>query len=254
MIRWYENVRPIPSTTWDRHPAQPACHDDTPLPNTVTQLKTLLIIVAVLLVPIIPFVFLGSYLEPTIEDWFDQSRLKANPVVTSAAVVVILASDILLPVPSSFVGTVAGQTLGTVVGSLATWMGLNLSCLIGYWLAAVIGTPLIKRLADDNAIRDVESMTAMWGVWALIGLRPIPVLAEASVLLAGLGRMPQRKFWPAVIGANLGLSIAYAALGSYSAEHGWLGLALAVSIAIPLALFCGWLFARKRHRAAPPGD
>ena len=204
--------------------------------------------------PIIPFVLLGSFLEPRIESWLDQPSLKANPLATSAVVVVFLASDILMPVPSSFVGTFAGQVLGTVVGSLATWMGLNLSCLIGYWLAATMGTPLVKRLSDKNAIRDVESLTAMWGVWALIGLRPIPVLAEASVLFAGLGRMPQQHFWPAVIGANLGLAIAYAALGSYSAEHGWLGLALAVSIAIPLALLCGWFFARKGQTASGEGD
>ena len=218
------------------------------------KLRTLLIIVAVLLVPIIPFVLFGSYLEPTIESWLDQPGLKSKPLVVIAAVVALLASDIVLPVPSSVVGTIAGQALGTIVGSLATWIGLNLSCLIGYWLAAKMGLPLVNRLSGKQAIRDVESLTATWGVWALIVLRPIPVLAEASVLLAGLGRMPHQRFWPAVIGANLGLSIAYAALGSYSAKSGWLGLALAVSIAVPLALLFGWLFAHTKQSAAHSVD
>ena len=204
-----------------------------------------MIIVAVLLVPIVPFVLFGSYLEPSIENWLDQPSLQTKPFIVISAVVALLASDILLPVPSSVVGTVAGQILGTVVGSLATWIGLNLSCLIGYWLAAKMGLPLVDRFSGKQAVSDVESLTATWGIWALIGLRPIPVLAEASVLLAGLGRMPQQRFWPAVIGANLGLAIAYAALGSYSAQYGWLGLAVAVSIAVPLALLFGWMFARR---------
>jgi len=39
-------------------------------------------------------------------------------------VVALLASDVLLPIPSSFVATAAGYLLGFWWGSFATWAGL----------------------------------------------------------------------------------------------------------------------------------
>ena len=213
-------------------------------------LRAFLIIIAVLLVPIVPFLLFGSYLEPTIETWLYQPSLRQQPLLTATAVVLLLVADILLPIPSSFVGTVAGQVLGTSVGTLVTWTGLNLACLAGYCLAARFGRQMVAQFTDETAIVDVTTLTNRWGVWALIGLRPIPVLAEASILLAGLGRMPLRQFWPVVIAANFGIAVAYSALGSYSAEYGWLGLALVISVAVPVALFFGWWLTRWNRSAA----
>jgi hypothetical protein len=43
-----------------------------------------------------------------------------------------------------------------------------------------------------------------------------------------------RRFLPAVVFSNLGIAIAYAALGDYAQRHHWLPFALAVSVAIPV--------------------
>lgn len=209
-------------------------------------MKPFLVIFAVLLVPIIPFVLFGSQLEPAIKNWLETADFSSRPMFGSFAVVSILASDIFLPVPSSFVGTFAGNLLGTFLGSVSTWIGLNLSCLIGYWTAAKWGPRIVKKFADERAVTDILALNERFGKWLLIGFRPVPVLAEASVLLAGLGKMNPFHFWPSIIGSNLGLSIAYAALGDYASKHGWLGLAMAISVAVPMALLFGWLVARRR--------
>ncbi len=50
----------------------------------------------VLLVPIIPFLSFGDSLEAQVEHWCDASL---TPATTAGIVVVLLASDILLPIP-----------------------------------------------------------------------------------------------------------------------------------------------------------
>jgi 3-dehydroquinate synthase len=73
--------------------------------------------------------------------------------------------------------------------------------------------------------------------------RGIPVLAEASVLLAGLYRFPRWQFWSIVAPANLGLATAYAILGAMAYQANWLPLALGLSLGLPV--FGLWLFSRR---------
>ncbi len=47
----------------------------------------------------------------------------------------LLASDILLPIPSSIVGTLLGARLGFWAGLIAIWTGLMAGNILGYLLA-----------------------------------------------------------------------------------------------------------------------
>ena len=76
-------------------------------------------------------------------------------------------------------------------------------------------------------------------------MRGLPVLAEASVLMAGIYRFPQRMFWPPILFANLGVVVAYVALGGISARNGWFPLAVSISLGIPVAFLVMWRLTRK---------
>ena len=211
-------------------------------------MKIALIVLAVLLVPVVPFILLGTYLEPWLEEFLQSPFLQERPVFVFGIVIFVLAIDILLPVPSSVVGTLAGQVLGVTAGCMATWIGLNVSCWIGFLLARRFGARLVSRFASDRALIDVEQLVHRWGIGVLIGCRALPVLAEASVLLAGLGRMNHLRFWPAVVAGNFGLAISLAALGDLSARQGWIGSALAISVAVPVTLLVVWIFTRPEEQ------
>ena len=60
-------------------------------------LPPICLIAVVLLIPVVPFLFVGQSLEARMESWLDE----ALPAQTVAAMVIgVLASDVFLPVPS----------------------------------------------------------------------------------------------------------------------------------------------------------
>lgn len=146
----------------------------------------------------------------------------------------LLALDILLPVPSSLVSTSAGFLLGFWGGLVTSFIGMTLGCLLGYGLGRHAGRPLAGRLIGAEQLGQLEQLRQRRGDAVLVVARPIPMLAEASVLLAGISRMELQRFLTLTALANLGISLVYAALGALSATtHSFL-LAFVGAILIPL--------------------
>ncbi len=85
-------------------------------------LRPLLLVVLALMVPVLPFLSFGPWLESRVEAWLDPPPA---PALVALATVGLLSSDILLPVPSSVVSTVAGSQLGVVGATLASWLGMT---------------------------------------------------------------------------------------------------------------------------------
>ncbi|MBL7043254.1 MAG: DedA family protein, partial [Pirellulaceae bacterium] len=84
--------------------------------------RQLLLIAAVLAIPIVPFLVFGEKLEARITSWLSA---ELSPGTVAIAVIGVLASDILLPVPSSVVSTIAGRVLGFWGGAGASWCGMT---------------------------------------------------------------------------------------------------------------------------------
>jgi membrane protein DedA with SNARE-associated domain len=87
-----------------------------------------------------------------------------------------------------------------------------------------------------------------YGVWAVAVGRPVPVLAEASVLLAGTARLPFRRFLVVCSLSNLGISLVYAVAGALSATAGSFFLALAAAVVVPAV--ASLALRRRRGREA----
>ena len=193
--------------------------------------RTLPLMSAVLLVPIIPFLFFGGQ----IEDWLrGLSENPPSPTTTAALVIGLLATDILLPIPSSVISTMSGWQLGWLQGTLATWVGMNLGAVIGFALARRWGQPFALWFSKGEDLQQIRAVSDQFGPLVLVLTRAMPVFAEASVLIAGIHRLSWRRFLPAILLSNLGVAIAYAAFGEYAQRHQWLPLALGVAIAVPI--------------------
>ena len=84
------------------------------------------------------------------------------------------------------------------------------------------------------------------GVWAVVLCRPIPVLAEATVVFAGLVRAPLGRFvWLTAL-SNLGIATGYAAIGAFSMRLDSFLMAFVGAIVVPgLALVVVRLRAKR---------
>ena len=199
--------------------------------------RQLLLIAALLAIPVIPFLIFGERLEARIANWFS---LELPPGNVAVAVFGLLAGDILLPVPSSVLTTFAGRVLGFWDGTAVAWCGMTAGAVLAFGLVRVFGRPLAKRLSNDRELARMDALASRWGVFVLVLTRPIPVLAEAGVLLLGTTRLEWWRFLVAVGLSNLGIAAAYAALGN----RVQLPVAVAASVALPLltAAIARWLW------------
>jgi uncharacterized membrane protein YdjX (TVP38/TMEM64 family) len=190
-------------------------------------LRPLVLIAVALAIPILPFLGFGAALEQRMTEWVSQA---VSPAAVACLVIGLLAVDILLPVPSSLVSTISGKMLGFFAGTATSWMGMTLGAVVAFWLVRVCGRPLARRFSSDEDLARMDGLAGRFGVLVLVLTRPIPIFAEASVLLMGTTRLSWWKFLIAIGLSNLGISAAYAALG----DRAQLPIALAASIILPL--------------------
>lgn len=178
-----------------------------------------------------PFALFGS----AIESWTADVITSAHRRPAASALVLggLLAGDILLPVPSSIVSTACGLLHGFAGGTAVSLTGMSLSCLGGFWLARRLGRPFVTRLVGAHELRRLDAWNRRFGDWTLILARPVPVLAEASVLVVGMGPVTPSRFLLLTTLSNAGISAVYAAVGAWSASVQSFLPALAASLLLP---------------------
>ena len=160
----------------------------------------------------------------------------------AGAFTILLVLDVLLPVPSSVVSTAAGARFGIAGGMAISWVGLTAGCVLAAAIGRRLGRPFAAWLVGDRALLRAVSTARRWGDGALVVCRAVPVLAEASVLLAGVTSMPWRRFLAVTSLANLGIAAIYAWVGQQAMESGAFLLAFTGAVGVPaLAL---WLWSR----------
>lgn len=94
----------------------------------------------------------------------------------------------------------------------------------------------------------MDALADRHGILILILARPVPVLAEASVLVIGTMRIGWWRFFAAIGLSNLGIAAAYAALG----DRVELPIAMAAAIAVPVvvAVAARWLWPSAKDGAS----
>ncbi|MDE0102215.1 MAG: VTT domain-containing protein [Bryobacterales bacterium] len=192
-------------------------------------LATLLLAAAVL----VPFWLLD---EPLATATGELLMPGSSWAVTASLVVLLLAADVLLPVPSSLVLTASGLLLGMLPGLAAGWVGLQCGALVGYALGRFAGSRIAVRLVGADELDRASRAWRRWGDAALVAARAVPVLAESTVVLAGVAGMPPARFALLAGCSNAGIAAVYAGVGARARGlHGFLA-AFAAALLVPGAL------------------
>jgi uncharacterized membrane protein YdjX (TVP38/TMEM64 family) len=145
----------------------------------------------------------------------EATRSDAARWFAAASIIGLLALDVVLPVPSSIVSTASGVLLGFWMSVAVIWIGMMMACLVGYALGAK-ASGAARRFLGAESLARAHNLAGRYGDWAIVLCRPVPVLAEASVIFAGLVAAPFRKFVWLTVWSNLGIAVGYSAFGAFS--------------------------------------
>lgn len=194
--------------------------------------RNFFILLSIVAIPLILFLMFPGGWEERLTAWLRD----VPPSRWFAALVMgLLAADIFLPTPSSVLATLSGAKLGIAWGTATTWCGMTLGALMGCCLARW-GGRLLVRNEEFTDMTKAKALLTAYGPLALAISRPIPMLAETLVLLAGVYQMKWRRFLPPVASANLAIALGYAVLGKSAAKQQWLPLALLLAAVVPLCI------------------
>jgi uncharacterized membrane protein YdjX (TVP38/TMEM64 family) len=190
------------------------------------------LILLALLVPIAPFVVLG---ELPGKEWVENAAVGAVGPVGA----LVLASDVFLPIPSTIVGSYLGYQLGIWMGFLWGWLGLCVGNFIGW----AFGRTSLSWLGTHFEAAPSSLL--------LLATRPLPILAEATLIAVGAAGVPLRKVVLPILLGNavfaFGLSVSGAALSGPGLSVEW----LAIPLGLPLV---GLLVARRVQRRSREGS
>ena len=191
------------------------------------------IIITTLLVPVVPFAIIG---ELPGDRWLDAAGRDAWLFAATGAG--LLSLDILLPLPSSIVGTLLGARLGLLPGFAATFLGL----LAGHCIGWALGRLALARLSAELP----ETPTAL----VVFLSRPVPVLAEAAAIAAGAGRMGFLRFVAAAAAGDAIYAAVLAGNGAALLPDSLLGLGLVVPMLLPVLAWGVWRWLAPQTRRA----
>ncbi|WP_313048679.1 3-dehydroquinate synthase [Pseudomonas soli] len=173
----------------------------------------------------------------------------AQMLTLAVLLIGLLALDVVLPVPSSMVALFAVATLGSVGGYLVIFIGLCLGAGLGYALGAGYFRLLSSRLGLHQ--RQPGQLAYRLGTLSLICLRGVPVLAETSVVAAGMQRYPLRAFILVTTLANAGLALAYSAIGSFLVAQNALLVTLLAGMVLPALFIAGYSLFKTLRKGEP---
>ena len=154
----------------------------------------------------------GVLTEDDITAWLEAST-NINPWYVASAVVLILAIDIFIAVPTLTTCILSGYFLGFIWGGLTASVGLLAAGLIGYWMSRLLGERIFKIIIRSEEKREEAKTTfGQYGLAMIMLSRSSPIFSEVCACMAGMTRMKFTKFFLAW-SVN---SIPYALIAAYS--------------------------------------
>lgn len=159
----------------------------------------------------------------------------------------LLIADVALPVPSSGVMLLHGALFGLWVGAALSLVGSIGAAAVGFGLGRA-GTKWIRRFVTPAEHDRAGRMLQRWGALAIVASRPVPMLAETMMILAGASPMPWGRAMLAALAGSIPAALAYAAAGAAAAS---LSAATAVFGGVVLIGALFWLFGRRADAPQP---
>ncbi|MEO1029392.1 MAG: VTT domain-containing protein [Pseudomonadota bacterium] len=183
---------------------------------------------------VLPFLAYGKLIEAQALEFMDADQSRAWIAVFGGAA---LALDPILPIPSSIIATQLGNTLGFVAAALVNSVAFIVAGLLGYGIGT--GGRQTMLMFGRRFPHAFEQFVQRFGLVAVLICRPIPVLSEASLIIAGASRAQFGHLLLWTSGAQAILGLLYASVGAYARDQeGGFSILLVGFVGIPAVGIC----------------
>jgi uncharacterized membrane protein YdjX (TVP38/TMEM64 family) len=193
---------------------------------------------------LVPFLIWGSGFAASFSQEGAIAWLSGYGRWAGIAGVLLLMSDLVLPIPATAVMAALGFIYGPLGGGLIATLGGFLSGALGYLICRWFGRPAAVHVLGAQGLADGERLFARVGGWLVVLSRWLPVFPEVIACMAGLSRMSALPFFVALACGSAPLGFVFAAIGHAGVDHPV--LAIALSAGLPPLL---WLLVQRYFRA-----
>jgi uncharacterized membrane protein YdjX (TVP38/TMEM64 family) len=161
--------------------------------------------------------------------------------------ILLLISDLFLPIPATAVMAALGFIYGPFAGGLIATLGSFCSGALAYLLCRRFGRPVAVRVLGEEELMEGERLFARVGAWLVVLSRWLPIFPEVIACMAGLARMPAWAFFTALACGSAPLGFVFAAIGHAGVTHPVLAIVLSAGLPPLLWLAVQPLFLAKRR-------
>ncbi len=195
---------------------------------------------------LVPFAIWGDRFDEVFSLSGTQAWITSHGSWAWLAGMLLLMSDLILPVPATLIMSALGLLYGVWLGGLLASAGSFLAGMVAYAACRWLGRPAALWLAGQQSLQRGECLFSQHGGWLVALSRWMPVLPEAIACLAGLVRMDLRTYTAALACGCVPVGFAFAAIGALGNRNP--GLAMVLSVLLPLLLW--WVARRWLQRQA----
>ena len=210
------------------------------------------VFLVVALVVTIPFLIWGEWFETmftgdALQQWLASYGRSWGWLVA----VLLLSADLFLPIPGTAVMSGLGYVYGPWLGGLAAAAGTFFSGSLAYGLCRWSGERMAIRLMGEKGYaQGIRLFGGGGGGFIVAGSRCLPLLPEVVACMAGLTKMPAPSFFLSLACGSLPVGFVFAWIGAAGRDSP--GLAISLSILVPVILYALALLVLKRKSGASP--
>ena len=189
---------------------------------------------------------LGIPMEALASRWLSQAGYG-----TATLIVLLLAADVALPIPSSLVMVLSGAAFGVLWGSVVALVGSIAGEWIGFELVRRYGRGVSRGIVGAGEFERFSAFFERHGTLAVVLTRPLPVVMETMSLVAGLSSMSRAAFLGASLAGTAPIVVIYAYAGAVSRQVDSIVPAVVILVAVAA---CGYAWYRAKFAIEPTRD
>ncbi len=126
-----------------------------------------------------------------------------------------LVVDVVLPMPSSLIMIANGALFGVVGGTLLSVIGTMGAAIVGFVLGRR-SEALLARFVSPAEQAQGDKLLHQWGTLAILVTRPVPLLGETVMIMAGASTLRWKPVMLAALAGSLPRALLYALAGTVS--------------------------------------